>query len=324
MGHGPLQPAYRESLGDGRLSAAVRSAYRRMRSCDLCPRRCGVDRLRGEKGFCRTGRRAKVASAAPHFGEEAPLVGSGGSGTVFFAECNLRCRFCQNWEISQEGAGHEMGLSKLSRTFLSLERGGCHNVNLVTPSHVVAPILGAVALAARRGLSVPLVYNTGGYDAVDALKLLDGVVDIYMPDLKWVSPETGQRLADAPDYWEVAKAAVREMHRQVGDLVMDGRGVARRGLLVRHLVMPGGLAETEAVVDFLAREISPETYVNIMAQYRPVGEAHRLPPLDRRPTPSEHAQAVAAARRAGLYRIDGGRWAWELGVSWLGRRMLRR
>jgi putative pyruvate formate lyase activating enzyme len=298
-------PSYRKSLEEGRLSASLREAWRRLRSCELCPRRCRVDRLRGERGFCRTGRRARVASAGPHFGEEAPLVGAGGSGTVFFSGCNLLCRFCQNWELSWEGEGREVSPAGLAGTFLGLERRGCHNVNLVTPSHVVPQILAAAALAARRGLTVPLVYNSSGYDAVETLRLLDGVVDIYMPDLKWASPEVGERLAAAPDYGEAARAAVREMHRQVGDLIVDERGVAVRGLLVRHLVMPGGLAGTREVMAFLAREVSPDTYVNVMAQYRPVGDARELPPLDRRVTRAEHADAVAEARRAGLWRIDG-------------------
>jgi len=297
--------SYRESQAPGRLRNAVREAYRRMAACDLCPRRCGVNRLVGERGFCGTGLRAKVAAAGPHFGEESPLVGSGGSGTIFFSECNLRCVFCQNWDISWEGEGQEIGLPELARTFLRLQERGCHNVNLVTPSHVVAPVLGAVALAARRGLAVPIVYNTSAYDALETLRLLDGVVDIYMPDLKWVTPEVGSRLAGAPDYWDVARAAVLEMHRQVGDLVVDGRGVARRGLLVRHLVMPGGLAGSREVMGFLAREVSRNTYVNVMAQYRPVGKAREILPLDRRPDRAAHAEAVAAAVEAGLSRIDG-------------------
>ncbi len=302
---GELVASYRVSLADGRLGRAVAEAYRRLSRCELCPRRCRVNRVRGERGFCRTGLRAKVASAGPHFGEERPLVGYGGSGTIFFSECNLRCAFCQNWDISQEGVGRETGLPDLARTMLSLERTGCHNINFVTPSHVVPQILGAVTLAARRGLTVPLVYNTSGYDAVETLRLLDGVVDIYMPDLKWVSPEVGERLAGAPDYWDVAREAVKEMHRQVGDLVLDERGIAVRGLLVRHLVMPGDLAGTEEVMRFLAEEISPDTYVNVMAQYRPVGHALRMPPLDRRPSGKELARAVTAARRAGLHRLDG-------------------
>jgi putative pyruvate formate lyase activating enzyme len=301
----PFVPAYRRSHEDGRLAAALREAYRRMACCDLCPRECRVDRLKDEHGFCRSGLRAKLASAGPHFGEEAPLVGTGGSGTIFFSECNLRCAFCQNWDISWQGAGSEANLSELAHTMRALEQRGCHNVNFVTPSHVVPQILGAVALSARRGLAVPLVYNSSGYDSVATLQLLEGVVDIYMPDLKWVTPEVGERLARAPDYWEVAQAAVREMHRQVGDLETDDRGVARRGLLVRHLVMPGGLSGTSQVAEFLATEISPRTYVNVMAQYHPVGRARETPPLDRRIRGREYAQAVAAVRHAGLTRLDG-------------------
>jgi putative pyruvate formate lyase activating enzyme len=305
MGRDPFVAAYRESSWSDRLRGSIREAYRRLESCELCPRRCRVNRLKGERGFCRTGLLAKVASAGPHFGEEVPLVGMGGSGTIFFAECNLRCVFCQNWDISWEGRGDETSLTSISRLMLALQNRGCHNVNFVTPSHVVPQVLGAVALAARNGLTVPLVFNSSGYDLVETLRLLDGVVDIYMPDLKWVDREAGGRLAGAPDYWDVACAAVREMHRQVGDLAIDDRGVARRGLLVRHLVMPGGLAGTEEVMEFLTREISPRTYVNVMAQYRPVGEARTMHPIDRRITPKEYAQAVEAARKAGLTRLDG-------------------
>jgi putative pyruvate formate lyase activating enzyme len=299
----PFEPVYRASLSIGRLASATAEAYRRLACCELCPRLCRVNRLRDERGFCRTGLRAKVASAGPHFGEEAPLVGTAGSGTIFFSECNLRCAFCQNWDISQEGEGREAGLPALAGHMLRLQDRGCHNVNLVTPSHVVPQILGATALAARRGLSVPLVFNSSGYDLVETLRLLEGVVDVYMPDLKWVEPAVGERLAGAPDYWEVASAAVKEMHRQVGDLVVEN-GVARRGLLVRHLVMPGGLSGTDRVAAFLAKEISGDTYVNVMAQYHPAGEACGMPGLDRRITGQEYADAVAAVRAAGLHRLD--------------------
>ncbi len=299
-----FEPAYVRAWRSGRLHDAVRTAYQRLAACDLCPRRCGVNRLRGQTGVCRTGLHAKVASAGPHFGEERPLVGFGGSGTVFFSECNLRCRFCQNWDISQDGEGVLTPAHRLARTFLWVQAQGCHNLNLVTPSHVVPQILAALALAVRRGLRIPLVYNTSGYDSVETLRLLDGVVDIYMPDLKWVDRAAGERLAGAPDYGEAARDAVKEMHRQVGDLVVDARGIAVRGLLVRHLVLPGGLAGTREVMRFLAREVSPRTYVNVMAQYRPVGEAHRLPPLDRRPTRAEVAEAVRIAREEGITRLD--------------------
>ncbi|NOY45320.1 MAG: radical SAM protein [Deltaproteobacteria bacterium] len=299
-----MEASYVTAWRTGRLKAAVRAAYRRLAACDLCPRRCGVNRLRGERGVCRTGLHAKVASAGPHFGEERPLVGHGGSGTVFFAECNLRCRFCQNWDISQQGEGSETPVHRLARIFLWIQGRGCHNLNLVTPSHVVPQILAALGLAAARGLRIPVVYNTGAYDAKATLELLDGVVDVYMPDLKWTDPEVGARLADAPDYWEVAREAVAEMHRQVGDLEIDDRGLAVRGLLVRHLVLPGGLAGTREVMAFLAERISPRTYVNVMGQYRPVGEAHALPPLDRRVSRAEVAEAVRIARAAGITHLD--------------------
>ncbi len=302
---GDFEPIYRASARMGRLAASTREARQRLRRCELCPRRCGVDRLAGERGFCRTGRRARIASVGPHFGEEPPLAGTGGSGTIFFSECHLRCIFCQNWEISQEGEGEDSGLAELAGWMLALERRGCHNVNLVTPSHVVPQILGALCLAEKRGLSVPLVYNTSGYDAVETLRLLEGAVDIYMPDLKWAGRGAGERLARAPDYWDVAREAVREMYRQVGDLVLDARGVATRGLLVRHLVLPEGLAGTPRVMEFLAREISPDTYVNVMAQYHPAGESRRDPDLNRRITRREYAEAVEVARRAGLRRIEG-------------------
>ena len=291
--------------GDSDLRAAVGEGFRRLRRCTLCPRRCGVDRVAGERGFCRTGVRARVASWGPHFGEEAPLVGSGGSGTVFLAECNLRCGFCQNWDISCGGAGQEMGLPQLAAALLALQRQGCVNINWVTPSHVVPQLLGALRLARRRGLRLPVVYNTSAYDSVETLRLLEGAVDIYLPDLKWFAAGTGERLATAPDYGSVAQVALREMHRQVGSLEIGADGVARRGMLVRHLVMPGGLSESEEVFAWIAREISPDTYVNIMGQYRPAGRARELPPLDRWVSGEEMAAAREAAARAGLERLDG-------------------
>ncbi len=265
---------------------------------------CGVDR--GERlGACRTGLRARLASYGPHHGEEAPLRGWRGSGTVFFAWCNLRCVYCQNHDISQAPAGEEVETEQLAAVLLRLQDQGCHNINLVSPSHVVAEILAAVDLAAAKGLRLPLVYNTGGFDSAQALALLDGVIDIYMPDMKYSDRITARRLSKIGDYPAVNRAAVREMHRQVGELALDEHGLARRGLLVRHLVLPGGLAGTDAVVRFLADEISPETYLNVMAQYRPAHRAGDSPPLDRPVTGAEHAAAVRLARQAGLTRLDG-------------------
>ena len=297
--------AGRQSPEDGRqLIPNVAEAYRRLRHCELCPRRCGVDRVRDERGFCRTGRRARLASFGAHFGEEAPLVGSGGSGTLFLSECNLRCVFCQNWDISWEGAGVEVGLPRLAEVMLELQRRGCANINWVTPSHVVPQLLGALCLARRRGLRLPIVYNSSGYDAVDTLRLLQGAVDIYMPDLKWLSAATGETLAAAPDYGVVARAALREMHRQVGDLELGPDGLARRGLLVRHLVMPAGLAGTREVMAFISREISPATYVNIMPQYRPCGKAGKIKELSVSISRKEYEEALRAAMEEGISRLD--------------------
>ncbi len=299
-----MEAAYRIALKDGRLARRVAEARQRLSACRLCPRRCGVDRLAGERGFCRTGRAARVASAHPHFGEEAPLVGEGGSGTVFFSSCNLLCLFCQNFEISHGNEGQEVADEELARILLALQEMGCHNINFVTPSHVVPQMLAAVALAADRGLEVPLVFNTGGYDLPETLALLDGIVDIYMPDFKFWDAEVARRSCQAPDYPEAARAALKEMHRQVGDLVLDERGIARRGLIVRHLVLPGGLAGTREVMRFIAREISPRTYVNLMSQYRPCGRAREVEGLERPVSVAEFRKALQEAQAEGITRLD--------------------
>jgi len=291
-------------LESGELEERVRRAGAVLQACTLCPHGCLADRLQGEPGFCGTGAQAVVASHGAHFGEEAPLVGRRGSGTVFFSGCNLACVYCQNWDLSHEGAGRAMSAEGLAACFLAVQEEGCHNLNLVSPTHVVPMILAALVLAARRGLCVPIVYNTGGYDALSTLRLLDGVVDIYMPDFKYWDPGTAERYSGAFDYPQVARQALREMHRQVGDLEISPHGLARRGLLVRHLVLPGGIAGTPEVMDFLAKEISVRTYVNVMAQYRPCGMARRYPPLDRRITAEEFAGALGSARQAGLTRLD--------------------
>ncbi|HBZ72589.1 MAG TPA: radical SAM protein [Deltaproteobacteria bacterium] len=289
----------------GELARRVERALASLADCALCPRECHVNRLQNEFAVCKTGRYARVSSFFPHFGEEDCLRGWSGSGTIFFAWCNLRCVFCQNWEISQKGLGREVDAGELAGIMLALQAAGCHNVNLVTPSHVVAQILEALGLAAERGLRIPVVYNTGGFDGPEALALLDGVVDIYMPDMKYGDSEVAHRYSHVRGYVEVNQVAVREMHRQVGDLVVDEDGVARRGLLVRHLVLPGNLANTERVFAFLAHEISPRTHVNLMAQYRPCYRADDCPPLDRWITAEEWNAAVAVARRYGLPLVDG-------------------
>jgi len=299
-----FEPSYLELNRRGALRERAREAVERMRRCRLCPRECAVNRLEGEQGFCQTGRKAMVSSAGPHFGEESPLVGSHGSGTIFFSSCNLLCSFCQNYDISHLREGAEVGPDALAGAMLQLARGGCHNINLVTPSHVVPQILEALVPAVEGGLDVPLVYNTGGYDSVETLRLLDGVVDIYMPDFKFWDNAWAERFCYAGDYRERATEALREMHRQVGDLEIDEAGVAVRGLLVRHLVMPGGVAGTEEVMRFLAAEISRDTYVNVMDQYRPCWEANKTPAINRRITGKEYEEALDMARKAGLHRLD--------------------
>lgn len=297
-------PAYLGLYEKRTLGDRVSEARAILKSCRLCPRECEVDRISEEKGYCRTGAQAVVSSYSPHFGEEDPLVGVGGSGTIFFTHCNLLCLFCQNYEISHLGEGREVAPDRLAKIMLSLQDLGCHNINFVSPSHVVAQILEALPLAIAGGLRVPLVYNTGGYDSVATLKLLEGVFDMYMPDLKFMDGEVSEKFCQARDYPEKAKAAIQEMHRQVGDLVLNRNGIATRGLLVRHLVLPGGLAGTRESMRFLAREISPSTYVNVMAQYRPCGQALEHPPLNRGVTHAEYEEAVTMAREEGIRRLD--------------------
>lgn len=300
-----FEAAYLELLRSGELKRRAAAAYARLEACDLCARECGANRRESSAhAGCHTGERAVMSSYGPHFGEEEPLVGSGGSGTIFFAWCNLCCQFCQNYQISQNGEGDEVEPQELAQVMLTLQAQGCHNINLVSPSHVVPQILAAVLIAAEAGLRLPLVYNTGGYDSLKTLASLSGVVDIYMPDMKYADSGVAQRLSKVTDYAAVNQAAVKEMHRQVGILSFDAKGVARRGLLVRHLVLPEGLAGTAQIVRFLRDEISPDTYINVMAQYRPCYRAYDLPPLDRRPTAHEYAEAVRLAQEAGL-RLDG-------------------
>lgn len=301
-------PSYLALLESGELELRAQAARRRMESCDLCARRCRVNRLGDARGAaCRTGALAVVHGHGPHYGEERPLTGHLGSGTIFFSWCSLRCVFCQNWTISQRGDGVETSSAALARMMLDLQRLGCHNLNLVTPSHVVAQVLEALVLAARRGLRLPIVWNTGGYDSREALDLLDGIVDIYMPDIKYADDAAALAYSRAPGYWAACTEAVREMHRQVGDLVVDEDGLARRGLLVRHLVLPGGSSGTRRVLEFLAEEISPDTYLNLMDQYRPAYRAWQHPPLDRSTTTAEYDHAVLLAAEAGLHRLDAPR-----------------
>ena len=297
-------PAYLELHRAGELEQRAKAAERLLEACRVCPRECLVQRLQGETGVCGVADQAMVSSYGPHFGEERPLVGVGGSGTIFLAHCNLCCVFCQNFEISQQDGGRIVSTRELAGMMLDLQRTGCHNINFVTPTHQVPQILRALPIAVDGGLRVPLVYNCGGYESLETLRLLNGVVDIYMPDFKYADVGVAKRYSKVENYPEVAKAAFREMHRQVGDLTMDGRGTARRGLLVRHLVLPNDLAGTGEVVRFLA-DLSKDTYVNIMDQYKPCYRAHEYPPLTRRPTREEFEEALRLAREAGLHRLDG-------------------
>jgi putative pyruvate formate lyase activating enzyme len=295
-------PAYL-LLDEGALGLKAREAELMLESCYLCPRRCGVDRTAGEEGFCRTLDRPVISSWGPHFGEEPPLVGIRGSGTIFFTNCNLGCVFCQNWDISHGGEGEEISYDGLAGIMVELQRMGCHNVNLVTPTHQMPMILRALLIARRKGLHLPIVYNCGGYESLDALGVLNGVIDIYMPDFKYTDPQISGMLSDAPDYPEAARAALKEMHGQVGDLLVDERGVAQRGMIVRHLVLPDDMSGTEEAMYFISREISRDTYVNVMAQYYPCHRASEFPSLTRRITEREYEQAVGLAHRAGLHRL---------------------
>jgi len=297
-------PAYLQ-LAPGILSHKVREAEEILKECTLCPRECRVDRTAGQKGFCKTGDTLLISSYGPHLGEEKPLVGRFGSGTIFMGNCNLGCIFCQNYSISHLGEGVGMTCEKLADIMLSLQKEGCHNINLVTPTHQMPMLLRALMIASEKGLKLPVVYNCGGYESLHAIQLLEGMVDIYMPDFKYSDPAVAKKYSGAENYPDAAKAAIKEMHRQVGDLLIDKRGIALRGLIVRHLVLPGGIAGTSEVVKFIADNISKNTYLNIMDQYHPCHKAFDHPPLDRRLTSQEYADAVQAAEDAGLKRMDG-------------------
>jgi putative pyruvate formate lyase activating enzyme len=303
--HSGSEPAYLTAEHEGRLSLIEKDLWEILRACRLCPRACGANRLRGETGVCSSTSRLKVHSCGPHFGEERPLVGRGGSGTIFFSNCNLLCCFCQNWEINHCGGGSYVTHDELADMMVGLQRRGCHNINFVTPTHVVPHLVRSLRLAIRKGLHLPLVYNNGGYDSLDVIKMLDGIVDIYLPDFKYQDGELASKYSSgASDYPEAAAVTIKEMHRQVGELGVDERGVARRGLIIRHLVMPNNIAGTDRFVRWVAQELTPTTYVNLMAQYRPEHKAFSYPDISRRITAEEWQQAVRWAREAGLKNID--------------------
>nr|AGH24772.1 quenching protein QQ-11 [uncultured bacterium] len=293
-------PSYITLSESGELARRAGRAHRMMGECRLCPRNCGANRLTGELGFCKIGRRAGVASHNLHDGEEPPISGHQGSGTIFFTGCNMSCRFCQNWPISHLRNGETVTAKRLAQMMLNLQKRGAHNVNLVTPSHVVPQFLAGLAIAAKEGLTLPIVYNSSGYEGLDALKLLDGVIDIYMPDIKYSTRDAAERCGVAPDYWEHVRPALKEMLRQVGTLVMDDDGIGVRGLLIRHLVLPGGLAGSESFFLFIAKELSLDVPVNLMSQYFPAHDAVDDPLLGRRITKAEFANAEEALHRHGL------------------------
>jgi putative pyruvate formate lyase activating enzyme len=295
-------PTYRELYERGELERRVERGYQILKECELCPRECRINREKGERGFCEAGIELTVSSFHAHFGEEPPISGYRGSGTIFLTYCNLRCVFCQNYPISHLGNGNQVSSRVFSQMMLNLQKKGCHNINLVTPTDFVPQILAGLLLAIQKGLNIPLVYNCSGYEKVETLKLLEGIIDIYMPDIKYGGREEGKKYSSAPDYFQVVRKAIREMHRQVGNLSLDEEGIAKRGLLVRHLVLPNKLARTKRVFSFLAKEISPATYISIMSQYFPAYRAEGFEELNRRITDEEYEEALDIARELGLKR----------------------
>jgi len=310
----PIEAGYVRLHRSGELARRANALWRMQSSCELCPRLCGARRLEGARGTCGASSTLEVAACHPHFGEERPLVGHGGSGTIFFTHCNLRCVFCINWSISQGGEGAPRSVSALAEMMLDLQRQGCHNINIVTPTHYSPHILLAIDAAVPRGMRLPLVYNTSGWERAEVLALLDGVVDIYLPDMKYADPVmAGRYSSGARTYPELTRAAVLEMHRQVGVARPDGDGIMRRGLMIRHLVMPNGVSGTREVMGWIAAHLPKDTYVNLMSQYRPAFRASRVPAIARRLTRREYDQAVQWARDAGLTNLDIQGYHWPLG-----------
>jgi putative pyruvate formate lyase activating enzyme len=296
-------PSYLALYRTGELQQRIAALEGLLSPCVLCPRDCRVNRRSGELGLCQAGHQLVVAAAFPHFGEEPPLSGQGGSGAIFISWCNLLCQFCQSWEVNHRGEGVPVSARELAEIMLDLQAAGCHNVNFITPTHYAPQLIAALPFAIEQGFRLPLVYNCGGYEALEAVKLLDRIVDIYLPDIKFLDSRASEHYLDgAVDYPEVVRTVVKEMHRQVGDLVVDAHGIAQRGLIVRHLVMPGMQQDSDAVLRFIADELSPQTYVNIMDQYRPCFQAKRSPEIARRTTGVEHRTVVEMAHQLGLYR----------------------
>jgi len=293
---------YLEKLTLPALQQRAEALHQLMVECRICPNECMAKRTEGETGDCHSTDEVIISSVGPHFGEEPPLVGSLGSGTIFFTNCNLSCEFCQNYDISHLGRGEKVSTTELASAMLQLQQKGCHNINFVTPTHFTPQIVSALILAIEKGLELPIVYNCGGYESVETLKLLEDIVDIYMPDIKYSIDENALKYSGVKNYWETVKLAVKEMHRQVGDLKISKRGIAQRGLLVRHLVLPNDVAGSKGVIDFIADEISTDTYLNIMHQYRPTYHAYKYPKLDRQISSSEYKEVVDYALSKGISR----------------------
>lgn len=298
-----VQSIYIKHQQSGKLDEVEQELFNKLKRCNLCPRNCEVNRLNNEIGVCKTGRYAKIASYGPHFGEEYCLVGKNGSGTIFFSHCNLLYSFCQNYDISHEGYGSEMTEEQIAEIMIELQERGCHNINLVSPSHVISQIFRAVRIACLKGLHIPVVYNTGGYDSVQSLKYLAYITDIYMPDFKFSNANIAAKTCNAPHYFDVAKVAIREMHRQAGNLQTNAQGIAIKGLIIRHLVMPNDVCGTEKIMDFIANDLSKASFINMMQQYRPCGTVHAITELNRPITQNEYKHAVNTAKRKGLIRI---------------------
>ena len=297
-----MYPSYL-NLSKKKLNQRIEKLFKNLKNCEVCPRICHVNRIKGERGYCKLGDLPVVSAYHPHFGEEKVLVGNYGSGTIFFTSCNLSCVFCQNYEISQLRIGEEVSYQELAQMMLNLQNLGCHNINLVSPTSHAPAIVKSLTIAIQHGLKVPLVYNTNTYDSVETLKLLDGICDIYMPDVKYSDDKIALKYSNAPGYFEVMKKAIKEMHRQAGDLIVDEKGIAVKGLLVRHLVLPNNLAGTKEIVEFLAKEISKNTFLNIMDQYYPYAKASQYPELSRRIYQKEFREAIELAKNAGLKRL---------------------
>lgn len=297
-----MLPSYISELSLEELKDRANSLYELLENCNLCPNKCGVDRRINNNGICRSGYKPMISSYGPHFGEEPPLVGRFGSGTIFFTNCNLDCKFCQNYDISHLGIGREVTVEELADMMLYLQNRGCHNINFVTPTHFTPQIVDALIIAREKGLEIPLVYNCGGYESVSTLKLLDKIIDIYMPDIKYSNDDSALLYSGTANYWEIVKSAIKEMHRQVGDLVISSFGIAKRGLLIRHLVLPNDVAGSKKVLEFIVKEISIDSYVNIMDQYRPTYLAHKFPKISRPITNDEYFSVVKYAQKLGLYR----------------------